>query len=729
MKHAAIIFFILCHSLVSQCQSFSFAQAYSQNVLGGYTIADNNNNLLLLGSFNGTVDLNFGSGVNNVTAIGQYNMCVIKEDPNGNFIWEKTFFGLSPNVYYNGASRIAVDADNNIYIAGDFVDSFDFDPGPGIFPMSSHGGTHAFIEKLDSNGNFIWAKHFGGVGLNTLAVVSDFKLNKNKNSIYLLCPIQGTIDADPGPNTYSIFTSNTLGNDILIEKLDTAGNFIWAKQIKGTNDHDAFTLDIDSSNSIFFAGKFKDSIDFDPGISYVPAMSNGGYDVFVEKLDSNGNYVWAKQIGEANYDEEAHGVAVDRWDNVLLTGYFKGTMDFDPGPAIHNLSASSQDFFLLKLNHNGNYAWSECVNTAYNDDGRSLITDTLGHVYAIGELASSGDYDPGVGVYNLTSNGINTFIQTLDSSGNFIWAETFGSSGWDLPSHIVSDKFYNLLISGNIGVGGQGGSGDFDPGPGVFILGGTNIGFLEKLCNSSPISLAASTVVFCEGDTALLYTPPLSNTAFQWVKDGTILPNVSGDTLRVTQTGNYSVSISGNSCAQSTAIFMQALPVVHPTISITANPTVPFGQQATVTANITGISGSYTIHWFVNGQIFTTTTNVFTYTKAWGTDTITASIIAPCSDTSLSTVIYITSIDAIQAINPQPSFFLTPNPATNTLYLQSTQAGSLEITDLTGRILLQSQITNHQSQIDINSLDVGVYVYRFLTNDGAATQGKLVIMH
>jgi uncharacterized repeat protein (TIGR01451 family) len=77
---------------------------------------------------------------------------------------------------------------------------------------------------------------------------------------------------------------------------------------------------------------------------------------------------------------------------------------------------------------------------------------------------------------------------------------------------------------------------------------------------------------------------------------------------------------------------------------------------------------------------------------------------------------------------PKMVFHLSPNPAKDIVTIQTLQSGSLEIADMTGRTVLQSPIINHQSQIDISGLSAGVYVYRFVTDDGATAQGKLVIV-
>ena len=731
-----IAFFMGCLlSFTIHAQSFTWAQSFglSGSQCSVNTIAvDDSNNIYSLGGFKNTVDFNSGPGVYNLTAIGTVNTFLLKEDANGNFVWVKQLKGLSSGVLGIWGDALAFDTSGNIYIAGNLKDSFDVDTGPNVHKISSPYNYDAYILKLNHNGDFLWVKQFGN-NIQTVASsvgVTGMRLDVS-NNIYLACSITGTNDVDPSNNVVSV-TVPSIG-DVLIEKLDSVGNFCWYKQISGTDVIEPFALEKDSQNNLYFVGAYKGTVDFDPSASNtVFATSTGGTDIFIEKIDSLGNYVWAKQIGESNYSDEGLGITLDKHNNVLVTGFFEGTVDFDPSLVVANLYAPSRNTFILKLNNTGNFVWAKSLYnfSSPNDGGISIVPDSNNNVYVTGNTSSSADFDPGVGTYYLNNQGSNDiFVEKLDSSGGFINALEFGTAGYDFGNTIRLDKFNNILLCGVIGAYGSPGSGDFDPGLGTFNMFGNNYGFIEKLCNSNPLQLNTNTTVFCEGDTAKLYTPPMGNTAFQWVKDGNVIPNFAGDTLKVYQSGNYSVGVAGNSCAQSTTFFMQALPIGHPTISIVAPATVPFGQQATVTANLTGITGAYLIHWFVNGQMFTTNNSAtFGYSKAWGIDTVFASIVAqaPCNDTSISAIAYIMATEGIENIPSQNQFLIYPNPATNTLNIKTQQAGNLMLTDITGRVILQSSIINHLSQIDISSLAKGVYLLRLSSNDGAVETVKVV---
>ena len=729
MKRFLLLLLVLINLTIHLlfAQSLSWTQKINNGGIYPFCI-DKTNSVYITGSFTGTIDLDQGPNVYNITALGIDDWFLLKEDANGNFMWAKHFDGSQNSNAFLANHASSIDSNGNIFIHGGFVGSFDFDPGTGTFNMTTPSSPtinyiNTYLLKLDSTGNFIWAKQFtgsnGGIG------DRDMKLDSDGN-IYLLSAFGGTIDVDPGPNVVNMTSVST--NAMLIEKLDNNGNYQWAKQVGAVG---GMSLAIDSSHNLYIAGAFQNTADFDPSSNVVNLTAIGSEDIFIEKFDSVGNFLWVKQVsgGGSNIPQ---GITIDKYRNLFVTGYFEGTVDFDPSASVNNLTSNGiRDAFILKLNQNGVYKWAHNMGGGTYDDGRAVTVDSNCSVYTVGEFQGSADFNPGSGNYFLNSQGdFDVFTQKLDSSGNFMWAIEVGSTGTDIPVAINLDHSNNVFFNGGIGAGGAGGTGDFDPGPGVFTMGGVNAGFIEKLCNSNPLQINTNSTVFCEGDTVSLYTPPLPNTSFQWVKDGTVIPSVTGDTLKVYQTGSYSVSVPGNSCSQSTIFYMQALPMGHPTISILAPTTVPFGQQATVTVNLTGITGAYLIHWFVNGQMFTTNNSAtFSYTKTWGIDTVFASILAqaPCNDTSLSATAFIMATEGITSIPSQPQFLIFPNPTKDQITIQYSQAGSFVLTDIAGRVLLQASTPlNYQKAIDISMLAKGVYLLRFSSNEGAVETVKVV---
>ena len=131
-----------------------------------------------------------------------------------------------------------------------------------------------------------------------------------------------------------------------MSKLDSSGNYVWARNWDADLGQG---IAVDGSGNVYSTGSFQGTADFDPGAPSVDLTSSGDEDVFVSKLDSSGNYVWARHWGSTG-DDRGWGVAVDGSGNVHTTGRFEGTVDFDPGPGTLQLtSAGNSDAFVSKL--------------------------------------------------------------------------------------------------------------------------------------------------------------------------------------------------------------------------------------------------------------------------------------------------------------------------------------------------------------------------------------------
>lgn len=381
--------------------------------------------------------------------------------------WAKQMPGPS-----NGQSEsIAVDADGNVYTTGYFIRSTDFDPSADTVNFTSAGEYDIFIQKLDANGNFIWAKQMGGTG-------SDFGRSITvdaSGNVYTTGTFEGTVDFDPGVDTVNFTSAGSY--DIFTQKLDANGNFIWAKQIGGSRFDNSASMAIDASQNIYITGQFNETADFDPSSETVNLTSAGDYDIFVEKLDSNGNLLWVKQMGGSEWDQ-GNSIAIDASQNIYTTGYFTGTADFDPGAGTENLtSAGYQDIFVLKLDTNGDFLWAKQMGGTDGDAGQSIAVDASGNVNITGYFRGIADFDPGKGTASLTSTGsVDIFVQKLDANGNFLWAKQMGGA-------IFYGYSITLDTSGNVfTVGCFEGTADFDPGEGTVNISSDKANnFIQKL--------------------------------------------------------------------------------------------------------------------------------------------------------------------------------------------------------------------------------------------------------
>ena len=109
-------------------------------------------------------------------------------------------------------------------------------------------------------------------------------------------------------------------------------------------------------------------------------------------------------MGGADSDKGS-SIAIDGSGNVYTTGFFEGTVDFDPGNGVFITSAGFEDIFISKLDASGNFVWANAMGGADRDYGYSIALDGSGNVYTTGFFAGTADFDPGAGVANLTSAG------------------------------------------------------------------------------------------------------------------------------------------------------------------------------------------------------------------------------------------------------------------------------------------------------------------------------------
>jgi hypothetical protein len=233
----------------------------------------------------------------------------------------------------------------------------------------------------------------------------------------------------------------------------------WARSFGGTSIDFGFDVEVDLYGNVYTTGYFSETVDFDPGTEIYNLTSSGLEDIFISKLDSNGNFIWAGALGGASLDYGLD-ITIDNFGNVFTTGAFSGTSDFDPGSGTFNLeSAGAADLFISKLDANGDFLWAKNLGNSSDDDGSSIAIDDEGNLFIKGNFQGTVDFDPGIGTAFLTnSSNQGVYILKLDADGNFVWAKNIGgSSGYG--GSLGFDSFGNIYI-----IGSYYGIADFDPG-------------------------------------------------------------------------------------------------------------------------------------------------------------------------------------------------------------------------------------------------------------------------
>lgn len=355
-------------------------------------VIDRNSNILLYGEFVGTIDFDPGASVFNLNCLGAVSdLFVLKLDSNGNFVWVKQigYIEENPNAGSLSDGGLAIDFNLNIFITGTFGVPIDFDPGPNIFYLSPKENAKTFILKLDQNGNFIWVKQIGGAPWgngNNLAV------DKEENIIF-----GGRLnhygDFDPSENDY-ILGSGIQFNIPFICKLDKDGKFNWAKCFKGVspNNDGVNSITTDNNLNVIAVGSFSNKTDFDPGPNIYYLNGTGPWDTFILKLDKNGDFVWAKEIGHQGTLDECNDLAVDKIGNVYYSGKFYKELDINPGLDTFKLTpiGSNANTYFSKLDYFGNFLWAKQLSKC---GSISIYVNESENLFLGGSFADTVDFD------------------------------------------------------------------------------------------------------------------------------------------------------------------------------------------------------------------------------------------------------------------------------------------------------------------------------------------------
>jgi hypothetical protein len=616
MKKHLFLIVLSINTLGFFAQNFQWAKGIGGPFFDGSNVValDASENVYTTGTFKGTVDFDPGPGINNLTSLGVVDVFISKSDADGNFIWAKSFGGLN-NQYGNA---IGVDASGNVYVAGLYIGTTDFDPGVGTYTLASVAGTSdAFVAKLDASGNFVWARSIGGAGYNCIySLVLD-----NSGNVYTTGLYDGTVDFDPGIGTYPL--TAVASDDFFISKLDASGNFVWAKSMGGMGSEFAQSITLDVSGNIYTAGIYNSATcDFDPGPGVSTQNLIGGYDIFVSKLDVSGNFVWARSIGGVN-QEQANCIKVDALGNVYTTGFYNGTADFNPGAGTFTMTSTNDDVFISKLDATGNFVWAKNIGGTGNESGFSITLDGSGNVYTCGRFDATTDFDPGIGIYTLTSTGgYDSFISKLNTSGNFLWAKAISGSLNQIANCIAVSALENVYVTGS-----HESTVNFDPGGTNFshtTAGFTDI-FISKYCGLAfPAGPISGPAAVCAGGIA---TYTISSTAgasgFLWTLPPGATINAGQNTTSVSVTFGISTGsvtiISSNSCGSgsvnSIPVTVNQLPIIT---SGASNTLICAGETISLTA-----TGATTFSWNSLGTSSLITVNPITNTtySVTGTNT------------------------------------------------------------------------------------------------------------
>lgn len=493
------------------------------------------------------------------------------------FVWVKGVELPGTALYDSSCEVVHDDPAGNVISAGFFRGNIDFDPDPtiGVNTFLNSGQLQAgYVQKLDANGDLVWAAQVGGGTVRIFGMDVDAA-----GDIYCTGYFQGTADMDPGVGVVALTATGAA--DLFILKLNADGSFGWARQIGDAGNEVGYSLVLDDAGNITLAGVFAGTVDMDPGAGTTELTAVGYSEMFLVKLDPTGDLIWARQFSTTTPgggQEEAVEHTIDSDGNLLITGWFQQSIDFDPGPGVLDLTViGGTDMFILKLDPNGDLVWAKQVGTtlvAGTVVGYDIATDAANNVYTTGHFLNTTDFDPGPGEVELNSGAGSAHVLKLDANGDFVWVRNIVS--------IHNEVGHGIAVAPDgtsYTVGLFLGTPDFDMSAGTFTLnaGSTNFSdaYILKLdpngnfvwagdMGSTSDDLAAAIHLGASGDLYVIgnCADPLAPTAPVLDLDpgpGVATPPGFSDgdhgffTLKLTTDGT--VGIAGSATASTLAVY------------------------------------------------------------------------------------------------------------------------------------------------------------------------------
>lgn len=624
--------------------------------------------------------------------IGGRNIFILKVNPAGDIIWSQVITSRGLSIGYD----IASDKSGNVYVTGYYVKQIDFEPG---LRLVSTGSSSAFVTKLDSAGNYEWAKSMDGMwgttGLTGFTTGRYIAVN-DSGDVFTFGEARYGIDFNPSNPGIDTFHSIGSTGDWFLCKMDAKGDYLWNVHFEKTlgslsGGHDG-GLALDPAGNAYMMGSFSNSMEFPASYNMPAVYSNGGYDIFYIKANASGQLVWAKNFGGSSSDW-GYSIKADKDYHLYLTGGFYRTVNFNPNtagtPAMHSAHGTSfPDAFVLKTDTAGNYVWANTFGSYKRTQGIDLSLDYLGNVYVTGSFEDTvtfvaGSTNPDDMI--LSRGGYNYYLAKFDSTGKYIWSRSGGcrnnppaaSIGPDVGEDVTVDRFGNIYVTGTLRF--QSDTADFSPRkePGQFILTDkTKQSFIMKIgCTDTTSSVVEETAA-----------------CGVFVFNG----------VTYTESGSY-VQRFTNAVGCDSTVYLKL------TVNSMTKPVV------TVNGFVLGVQLRYnTYQWLLDNSPIAGATDSTYSVSANGNYSVVVTDEAGCVDTSdVYTVGNYTHIDETSILGH--SIELYPNPTTGKIYIKSPVSIEVAVYSLEGKQLLKKQQADYLS---IDHLSNGVYFLQVRDESG-----------
>jgi hypothetical protein len=314
----------------------------------------------------------------------------------------------STSIPMNQVTAVSVDQYENVYIVGDYGDSALVG---GIKVKGIPVGNDMYVAKLNSSGQFAWAKSFGSgdVADQVLDVAND-----PDGSVYVCAYFTGQIVLD------TVYLNGVSISNIVVAKFNSSGAVVWARLV-------------------WHANQGPGGLVCDHG--YVYAAVNHT----LAKYTPDGDTVWTRTAADnGSLPVEYSDIATDSSGNLYLSGEFTGQITYGT-TTLHAASITDRDILIVKYDSLGNVLWAKqagAVSSPIQEDlGRAIAVSKSGYVYVVGQYKGTAFFDADSVKSGNASTGL--FIAKYNGDGNLQWVK--GGNGPNLSS----SNAFNVKVLAN----------------------------------------------------------------------------------------------------------------------------------------------------------------------------------------------------------------------------------------------------------------------------------------
>lgn len=328
------------------------------------------------------------------------------------------------------SSKLCVDREGNTIIVGAFYSS-DFSAGSTI--LSSHGLDDMFIVKYDPFGNFLWGWSAGGEDFdyaNSVAV-DDSGFIYVTGSFYSDSIIFDTI------TLFNYGSSDPTFSKMFIVKYSPNGDVVWAKNTENNFYADGTDITVEENGDVLITGLYSDSSIIFNNDTIVNHYYNNDINVYILKLNSNGNIIYSKSIGGV-LDEWSVRCKTDGNGNIYLF-IISSSPTLVVDSSFVSSMTSGDNCYLVKLTPLGDYIWGVSLGGSGSNYGYSISGDSIGNTYLVGS-SNSDTLFAGSLVLTNTNNSFDAFLAKYDSTGMIAWAKYFGGGDEDVVKSVAVNQ-------------------------------------------------------------------------------------------------------------------------------------------------------------------------------------------------------------------------------------------------------------------------------------------------